>query len=63
MGRRGIRRKQLLDDLTGKRGYCNLKDEALDHTLRRTGFGRVCGTVVKTDCGMNKLLATDSVVK
>jgi hypothetical protein len=38
--RRGIRRKQLLDDLKETRGYCKLKEEALDRTLWRTGFGR-----------------------
>jgi hypothetical protein len=40
-GRRGRRRKQLLDDLKENRGYCKLKEEALDCTLRRrTRFGR-----------------------
>jgi hypothetical protein len=29
-GRRGRRRKQLLDDLKGKRSYWKLKEEALD---------------------------------
>jgi hypothetical protein len=29
-GRRGIRRKQLLDDLEEKGGYWKLKEEALD---------------------------------
>jgi len=32
-GRRGIRCKQLLYDLKGKKGYWKLKDEALDRTL------------------------------
>jgi hypothetical protein len=32
-GRRGRRRKQLLDDLKEKRGYWKLKEEALDRTL------------------------------
>jgi len=32
-GRRGRRRKQLLDDLNEKRGYCKLKEEALDRSL------------------------------
>ena len=39
-GRRGIRRKQLLDDLKENRGYCKLKVEALDRTLWRTGCGK-----------------------
>jgi hypothetical protein len=37
-GRRGRRRKQLLDDLKEKRRYCKLKEEALDRTLWRTRF-------------------------
>jgi hypothetical protein len=49
-GRRGGRSKQLLDDLKEKRRYCKLKDEAIDRTLWRTGFGRGCGSVDKTDC-------------
>jgi hypothetical protein len=32
-GRRGGRRKQLLDDLTETRGYWKLQEEALDRTL------------------------------
>ena len=31
-GRRGRRRKQLLDDLKEMRGYWKLKEEALDRT-------------------------------
>ena len=30
------RRRRLLDDLTETRKYCNLKEEALDRTVRRT---------------------------
>jgi hypothetical protein len=33
VGRRGIMRKQLLDDLKETRGYWKLKEETLDHTL------------------------------
>ena len=40
VGRRGRRRKQLLDDLYKMRGYCKLKEEALDRNLWRTRFGR-----------------------
>jgi hypothetical protein len=43
-GRRGRRSKQLLDDLKETREYWTLKEEALDRTLWRTGFGR--GTTV-----------------
>jgi hypothetical protein len=46
-GRRGRRRKQLLDDLKKKRGYWKLKDEALDRTMWRTVFGRSYGPVVR----------------
>ena len=31
--RRGRRRKKLLDDLKDRRGYCQLKEEALDRTM------------------------------
>ena len=31
--RRGRRRKKLLDDLKDRRGYCHLKEEALDRTM------------------------------
>jgi hypothetical protein len=46
-GRRGRRRKQLLDDLKEKRRYWKLKEETLDHTLWRTCFGRGYGPVVR----------------
>jgi hypothetical protein len=47
MGRRGRRRKQLLDDLKEKRRYWKMKEEALDRTLWRTRFGRGYGPVVR----------------
>ena len=37
--RRGRRRKKLLDDLKGRRGYSHLKEEAVDRF--RGGFGPV----------------------
>jgi hypothetical protein len=46
-GRRGRRRRKLLDDLKEKRGYSHLNEEALDRTVWRTGFGRVFGPVVR----------------
>jgi hypothetical protein len=46
-GRLGRRRKQLVDDLKETKGYCRLKDEALDRTLWRTDFGRGYGPVVR----------------
>jgi hypothetical protein len=44
--RRGRRPKQLLYDRKEKRGYCKLKEEALDRTLWRTHFGRGCRPVM-----------------
>jgi len=46
-GRRGRRRRKLLDDLKERRGYCHLKEEALDRAMRRAGFGRGFGPVVE----------------
>ena len=48
-GRRGIRRKKLLDDLKDSRGYSHLKEEALDRTMWRNRFGGGFGPVVKTE--------------
>ena len=44
--RRGRRSKKLLDDLKDRRGYCQLKEEALDRTIWRNHFGRDFGPVV-----------------
>ena len=44
--RRGRRCKKLLDDLKDRRGYCQLKEEALDSTMWRNHFGRGFGPVV-----------------
>jgi hypothetical protein len=53
-GRRGRRRKQLLDDLKEKRRHCKLKEEALDRTMWRIRFGRGYGPVVRQATeGMN----------
>jgi hypothetical protein len=41
--RRG--RRELLKDLKEKRRYWKLREEALDHTVWRTWFGRDCGPV------------------
>jgi hypothetical protein len=35
-----MRRRKLLDGLKKRRGYSHLKEEALDRTMRRAGFGR-----------------------
>jgi hypothetical protein len=46
-GRRGRRRRRLLDDLKERRAYSHLKEEALDRTMWRAGFGRGFGPVVR----------------
>ena len=59
-GRR-IRRRKLLDDHKERRGYCHLKDEAVDRTVWRNRFGRGFGPVVRqttewqTLCSKKKL--------
>ena len=44
--RRGRRRKKQLDALKDRRGYYQLKEEALDRTMWRNFFGRGFGPVV-----------------
>ena len=46
-GRRGSRRRKLLDDLKERRGYSHLKREARDRTMWRARFGRGFGPVVR----------------
>ena len=46
-GRRGRRRRKLLDDLKERRGYSHFKEEALDRTVWRARFGRGFGPVVR----------------
>jgi hypothetical protein len=36
--RQGRRRKKLLDGLKDRRGYCELKEEAVDRTMWRNRF-------------------------
>jgi hypothetical protein len=45
--RRGRRRRKLPDDLKYRRGYCHLKEEALDRTMWRNRFGRAFEPVVR----------------
>ena len=45
--RRGRRRRKLLDDLKDRRGYCRLKEEALDRLTWRNRFGRGFEPVVR----------------
>jgi len=37
--RQGRRHRKLLDDLKDRRGYSDLKEEALDHTMLRNRLG------------------------
>jgi ribosomal 50S subunit-associated protein YjgA (DUF615 family) len=46
-GRQGRRCRKLLDDLKEWRRYSHLKEEALDLTMWRAGFGRGFGPVVR----------------
>ena len=64
MGRRGRRRKQLLDDLKAKTRYWKSEEEALDRTLWRTRFGTGYGPVVRqtTEGTKYNLCQTEYVV-
>jgi hypothetical protein len=46
-GRRGRRRRKVLDDLKERRGYSHLKGNVLDRTMWRARFGRGFGPVVR----------------
>jgi hypothetical protein len=46
-GRRGRRRRKLLDDLKERREYSHLKEEALDRTMWKARFGRGFGPFVR----------------
>jgi hypothetical protein len=46
-GRRRRRRMKLLDDLKERERYSHLKEEALDHTMWRRGFGPVVRQTAK----------------
>jgi ribosomal 50S subunit-associated protein YjgA (DUF615 family) len=46
-GKRGRRRRKLLDDLKERRGYLLLKEEALDRTMWTARFGRGFGPIVR----------------
>ena len=46
-GRRGRRRRKLLDDLKERGGYSHLQEEALDRTMCRARFGRGFGPAIR----------------
>ena len=55
-GRRGRKRRKLLDDLKERRGYSHLKEEALDRTTWRTRFGRGFGPAVRQTNKLNEYI-------
>jgi hypothetical protein len=46
-GRRVRGRSKLVEDLKERRGYSHLKEEAVDRTIWRAGFGRGFGPAVR----------------
>jgi hypothetical protein len=46
-GRQGRKRWKLLDDLKERRGYSQLKEEAMNRSMWRARFGRGFGPVVR----------------
>ena len=46
-GRRGRRRRKLLDEFKERRGHSRLREEALDRTMLTARFGRGFGPVVR----------------
>jgi hypothetical protein len=61
-GRGGSRREQLLVNLKETGGYCKLKEEAIDRTLWRTGFGRSYGPLAR-QATQWKSLCTRTVIR
>ena len=49
--RQGRRRKKLLDDLKDRRGYCHLKEKALDRNMWRDRLGSGFEPVVRQTTG------------
>jgi hypothetical protein len=47
IGRRGGRRRELLDGLKDRRGHSHLKEGAVDRTVWRAGCGRGFGQTAK----------------
>jgi hypothetical protein len=61
-GRRGRKRRKLLDDLNEWRGYSNLKEEALDRTMWIARFGRNFGRAVTQDTKVRNLCTELSIL-
>jgi hypothetical protein len=53
--KRGGRCKQLLDGLKENRGYCKLKEKAIDRTLWKSGIG-YGPVVIQTTGRVNEML-------
>ena len=51
------------ENLNETRRYWKLKDEAQDRIVWRTQFGRGCGSVGNTDCGMNYISCAVQITK
>jgi hypothetical protein len=62
-GRRGGRRRNLLDIFKERTGYSHLKEEALDRTMWRAGFGRGSGSVVRKTAELIKVPTRQQSVK
>jgi len=62
-GKRGRRRRKLLDDLKERRGYSHLKEEALDRTILTARFGRGFGSVVRQTSKWMNIIAWKVVSK
>ena len=60
-GRQGRRRRKLLDNLKERKGYCHLKEEALDRTLWSARFGRGFGPVVRQTAKLMNLYLLFSI--
>ena len=61
--KRGRRRRKLVDDLKERRGYCHLKEGALDRTMWRAGFGRGFGPVVRQTTNRECIIACQKMPK
>jgi hypothetical protein len=58
-GRRGIKRRKLLDDLKERRGYSHLMEKPLDRTIWKVRFGRGFGPVVNEKTMASRRLDVD----
>ena len=52
-GRRGRRRRELLDDLKERRGYCHLKERALQISKRKANW---IGHILRRNCLLQRVI-------